>query len=160
MEGWPSPVDGDGLENRYGCKPIQGSNPCPSATCPSATCTQAFQAPIPHFWRQTRANRHPARLGARDLAGADQALNCPRGDLPAEPASYVGLGGDHGSSHACKHDVGVKLIRLCRLGDDLVPTPHRSEVPGRCVLEDQAVAQDRPDPLETIAGALQAPAIP
>src|SRR5438552_1618958 len=30
-EGWPSPVDGDSLENCYRCKPILGSNPSPSA---------------------------------------------------------------------------------------------------------------------------------
>src|SRR5919198_1624414 len=33
LERWPSPVDGDGLENRYGCKPIVGSNPTLSASC-------------------------------------------------------------------------------------------------------------------------------
>src|SRR4029077_20109697 len=30
-EGWPSPAYGGGLENRYRCKPIGGSNPSPSA---------------------------------------------------------------------------------------------------------------------------------
>src|SRR4029077_21021394 len=30
-EGWPSPAYGGGLEIRYRCKPIGGSNPSPSA---------------------------------------------------------------------------------------------------------------------------------
>ena len=57
MEGWPSPVDGDGLENRYGCKPIQGSNPCPSAKF-------VFRIPSPDSLRLTVAND-----SAGDLTG-------------------------------------------------------------------------------------------
>ena len=35
LERWPSPVEGDGLENRYRGNPIVGSNPTLSARLPN-----------------------------------------------------------------------------------------------------------------------------
>src|SRR5262249_29187462 len=47
LERWPSPVEGDGLENRYRGNPIVGSNPTLSAKLVFESAPDGLQAAVP-----------------------------------------------------------------------------------------------------------------
>src|SRR5713101_2771936 len=116
-------------------------NPCPSAS--ARICA-----------------RDPSWSRAHQASRPDHGIHSVSGNRPAEPAANVRFRSDHGSPHSREQERRIRVpFGFGRLGRG-VPTPQRSEVPGRFVVKGEPVINKRAYTLQAGSGGLQPTAIP